>query len=193
MKFSLQGFEDLEAALLEIANKTTRTGVMRRALRKAAEPMQEKAKRYAPIEGGDLEGNIILGTKVTGDVGDAAYAQAMRSTRGDKTAALAAMRGARRAFRVQNPGVMLYLGPAEEIFYAKFVELGTRARLNGGTFAGTQHPGTAPQPFLRPAFDSEARPTIERLGPLLWVEIDKTAKRVAAKAARASQKASRPR
>ena len=41
-----------------------------------------------------------------------------------------------------------------------------------------------PQPFARPAFDAEANPTLERLGPLLWAEIDKSLRRAAAKAAK---------
>lgn len=47
-----------------------------------------------------------------------------------------------------------------------------------------------PQSFMRPAFDAEAKPTIERIKPLLGAEIEKTAarltKRRAAKAARAA-------
>ncbi len=48
----------------------------------------------------------------------------------------------------------------------------------------------SPQPSARPAFEQEARPTIDRVGELLGPEIEKTAarlaKRRAAKAARAA-------
>ena len=183
--FRLEGFPDLERALEEVAKQSTRVAITRRALQKAAVPMRDKAKQYAPIDQGDLEQSIVLSTRATGEVGRAAYAATMRGG-GDAGTALAAMRDARRAFKAINPPAILYLGPTQKAFYAKFVELGTRARLNGGAYAGTMHPGTSPQPFLRPAFDSEAKATIDRLAPLIWSEIDKSAKRAARRAAKAA-------
>lgn len=47
---------------------------------------------------------------------------------------------------------------------------------------GNEHHG--PQPFMRPAWDQEAMPTLERLGQEMWSEIDKQAKRAAKKAAK---------
>jgi hypothetical protein len=40
------------------------------------------------------------------------------------------------------------------------------------------------QPFLRPAFDAEAGPSVDRLKPLLMAEIEKAVQRRAARAAR---------
>lgn len=188
MEFNLEGFGELEAALAEVAKQATRVAITRRALQKAAVPMRDRAKQYAPIDGGNLESSIVLSTRATGEVGRAAYAATMRSG-GDAAAAVAAMRDARRAAKAINPPAILYLGPTQKAFYAKFVEFGTRARLNGGVYAGTMHPGTAPQPFLRPAFDAEAKGTIDRLAPLIWSEIDKSAKRAAAKTARLAARA----
>lgn len=185
MKFRLEGFKELEAALNEVAKQSTRVAITRRALTKAAIPMRDKAKQYAPIDNGDLEASIALSARATGEVGRAAYAATMRTTGGDAGAALAAMRDARRAFKAFNPPAIMYLGPTQAGWHGKFVELGTRARLNGGIYAGSMHPGTAPHPFLRPAFDSEAKATIERLSPLIWIEIDKTARRAARRAAKA--------
>jgi HK97 gp10 family phage protein len=42
-------------------------------------------------------------------------------------------------------------------FYARFVEFGTAPHENGGEFAGTQHPGTAPQPFFYGPFRSNKK------------------------------------
>jgi len=42
----------------------------------------------------------------------------------------------------------------------------------------------APAPFMRPAFDAEAEPTIRRVADGLWPEIEKTAARRARKLAR---------
>lgn len=187
--FRLEGFTELQAALDEIATKSTRVVVMRRALAQAARPMLDKAIEYAPVDtvtGGDvhLEDNIKISVRATGEVGKAAYAASMRANAGDKIAALAAMRDARRAFRAANPPAILYMGPTENIWWAHFPEFGTRPHANGGRFAGTSHPGSAPDPYMRPAFDAEAKPTIERLAPLIWSEIDKSAKRAARRAAK---------
>jgi len=47
---------------------------------------------------------------------------------------------------------------------------------------GNIHHG--PQPALRPAFDQEGKPTLDRLGKELWTELEKSVKRANAKAAR---------
>ncbi|MFE3839417.1 HK97-gp10 family putative phage morphogenesis protein [Pseudogemmobacter sonorensis] len=51
---------------------------------------------------------------------------------------------------------------------------------------GNEH--NAPQPFMRPAWDAEAMPTLNRLGTEMWSEIDKQAQRAARKAARDQQR-----
>jgi HK97 gp10 family phage protein len=42
---------------------------------------------------------------------------------------------------------------ASEGFYAHMLEFGTAPHVVGGRAPGARHPGTAPRPFLRPAFD----------------------------------------
>jgi len=188
MTFKLEGFAELERALGEIEKRSTQIAVTRRALKKAAEPMRQKASQYAPVESGDLSDGIRLSvkaTRATGEVGRAAYAATMRAG-GDKAAAVAAMRTARRSFRASNPPAILYMGPVRALFYAKFVEFGTAAHKAGGKFKGATHPGAAPDPFMRPAFDSEAQATIDRLAPLIWDEIQKHAARVAKRRARSN-------
>jgi hypothetical protein len=41
-----------------------------------------------------------------------------------------------------------------------------------------------PQPALRPAWDQEAKPTLDRLGKALWIDLEKTVKRADRKAAK---------
>lgn len=48
-------------------------------------------------------------------------------------------------------------------------------------FGNSRHPA---QPFMRPAWDQEKEPTLDRISSLLWTEVEKTAARVAKKAAR---------
>lgn len=184
MTFRWEGLPELERALENIEKRSTQVSIMRRSLKKAAEPMRELASRYAPVDQGDLSDSIRISTKATREVGRAAYAATMRETYGDKVAAVAALRAARRAFKAANPPAILYLGPVRQAFYAKFVEFGTQPHTNGGRFAGTRHPGMAPDPFMRPAFDAEAQKTIDRLAPILWAEIEKHATRVASRRGR---------
>lgn len=47
--------------------------------------------------------------------------------------------------------ITIYAGN-DEAFYARWVEFGSAPHINGGIFAGTQHPGTAAQPFFYPAY-----------------------------------------
>lgn len=194
MTFRIEGMRDIERALEAVALKSTRVAITRRALQKAAAPMLAMARQYAPIDQGDLEQSIKIGTRATGEVGRAAYSRYMSSSwdaakaagtqaQWDRVAesakAVTALKDARRAFKASNPPAILYMGPTREGWHGHFVEFGTAPHVNGGKFAGTSHPGTAPQPFMRPAFDTEARPTIERLKPLVWVEIRKNAARMA--------------
>jgi HK97 gp10 family phage protein len=52
----------------------------------------------------------------------------------------------------QNGLVTRVTAGGGEAFYARFVEFGTAPRENKGMFAGTEHPGTLPQPFFFPAY-----------------------------------------
>lgn len=186
MTFRIDGVPELERALQQIEKRATQLAITRRALQKAAEPMREMASRYAAVRTGDLSDGIKISARATGEVGRAAYAAVMRKTGGDKIAALSALRTARRTFRASNPPAVLYMGPISGLFYARFVEFGTKAHENGGIFAGSHNPGAAPDPFMRPAFDAEAQKTVDRLAPLIWAEIEKSALRAARKRARAN-------
>lgn len=68
----------------------------------------------------------------------------------------------------------LYMGPDHRRAHAIPQEFGTY-----------RHPA---HPYMRPAWEAESRPTLERLKGLLWDEIDKAAKRAARKAARLAAK-----
>jgi len=198
MTFRIEGLPELEQALADIANRSTRVAVTNRALRNAAEPMRAKAKQYASHRTGKLEESIKISTRIKDEAGAAAYAKTMRrlassakalGTAFDQVAAkaqaLTAMRDARRAFRAINPPAIMYLGPTEDVFYGKWVEFGTGPRhQKNGRFVGSM----PPDPFLRPAFDAEAKSTIERVAAALRVEIDKNAKRTAARKARQAAK-----
>nr|WP_283258295.1 HK97-gp10 family putative phage morphogenesis protein [Pseudomonas sp. GX19020] len=161
---------DLEKSLDNLSKAVGRN-VLRRSLRAAAQPMADKARSLAPVDEGDLRDSIIVGSKLNGSE----------------------RKKHRKLTAEERSSIELFVGPS----YLKgaggrhghLVEFGTAPHINKGRFAGSEHPGTAPQPFMRPAFDTEAQPTIERLKPILALEIEKAAKRTAARAARAARKA----
>ncbi|UFS64393.1 HK97 gp10 family phage protein [Paracoccus denitrificans] len=162
VRMSVQGLADVEKALDNLSKSVGRT-VLRRALRKAAEPMRDRARNLVPVDDGDLRDSIIVGGMLN---------KSQRSKHRKLTAE-------------ERSAIELFVGPSYKLGaggrHGHLVEFGTAPHVVGGVFAGAQHPGSAPQPFMRPAFDAEARPTIERLKPLLWAEIDRAARRQAKK------------
>lgn len=166
----ISGLKELEAALGNLTAAVGKT-TTRAALRKAAGPMVAKAKELAPKgKTGRLKASIKIGTKLNGR-----QQKIKRALTAEERAA-----------------VELFIGPS----YAKgdkgrhghLVEFGTAPHQQGGKFKGSLHPGTAPQPFMRPAWDTEKGPMIERIKPLLYKAIEQAAKREAAKAAKAPKK-----
>lgn len=63
-----------------------------------------------------------------------------------------------------------------KVRYAHLVEFGTAAHINGGKFAGTEHPGTAAQPFFFVSWRALRRRTKSRISRA----VTKSAKEVAA-------------
>lgn len=57
-----------------------------------------------------------------------------------------------------------------------FVGAGPLPSAHNQEFGNEHH---AAQPFMRPAWDTEGEPTLDRLGPLMWAEVEGQAKRAA--------------
>ncbi len=163
MTFKTEGFAELDQVLGTLSKASARAA-SRRALTDAAEPMAAAARRNAPRDDDQLYENIDISPRAKGADGRAAFAQAL--------AGGASRSAARAASRAASGGsfVQVYLGPTTKAPHAHFQEFGT-----------VHHP---PEPYLRPAFDAEAKPTIRRLGVTLADEIGKAAARAARRAAR---------
>lgn len=159
-RMHVQGLAELEKALDNLS-KSVGKNVLRKSLRKAAEPMRDRAKALAPVGEGTLRDSIIVGGLLN------------KSQK----------RKQRKLTEDERSSIELFVGPSYRKGaggrHGHLVEFGTSPHILGGVFRGTKHPGTAPQPFMRPAFDAEARPTVTRLGPLLMAEIEKAARRQA--------------
>ncbi len=174
-KFRVEGLRDLDRALGELPKRTGKA-VLRRVLKKAAEPVAEKARQLAPVDTGVLRESIGVSARLKNKVGAAEFAAAMRAGLG-KAAAVSALRDARRAAEGKGASVELYVGPAAKtgaIRYAHLVEFGSASQ--------------RPQPFMRPAWDSEKDGVLRSIKSTLGDEIEKTAKRLAKRAAKAKAK-----
>lgn len=174
LKVSVDGLKELDAALGELSKATAR-GVMRRALIKAAQPMVLKAAALAPKgETGELSGSIIAATKnsVDGDAGKRAFGEVMRAG-GSKAQARTALRDARREAGAGKATVEVYVGPAK----AKSKRNAIKRIVQ--EFGSVKQ---APRPYLRPAFSSTREQVLGRIKGELTTEIDKAARRAAARA-----------
>lgn len=145
--FSTSGFADLDRALAEIEKTATAKAIMRRSLKKAAQPMADMAQDAAPVAEGTLQESVDVSTKLS----KRQKAQHRKMFKNDKAAV------------------------------EMFVGAGPLSSAHNQEF-GNEH--NAPQPFMRPAWDAEAKPTVERVGKEMWADIEKTAKRAAKKAAK---------
>ena len=142
----LEGFKELDAALAELS-KAAGKAVLRRSLKKAAEPMAVLAESLAPRgPTGNLAMSVNYGTKLT-----------------KRQAGLH-----RKMFRDDKASVEGFVGANDPAAVPQ--EFGT-----------VDH---GPQPFMRPAWDQDAMPLLDRLGQELAVEVEKSVKRARAKAAR---------
>lgn len=166
------GLKELETAMMRIEKQATRGTVLRNALKAAAQPVAEAMRAKAPKDTEDLARSITVSAKLATNVGDAAYAAAMKAGLGKANAVLA-KRAAFREAKASKPSAVLFVGPAKGMFYAHLVEFGSKPHINGGRFAGSKHPGTAAQPFIRPAWDATQGEALSIITKELRLQIGK--------------------
>lgn len=160
---STAGFRELDKALAELPKATARN-VLRRTLVKAGQPIADEASRLAPVDTGKLAGRIIVSPSLKNKTGSAEFAAAMRAGLG-RDAAVSALRQARRQAAGAGAFAEMYVGPARGVLaYAHLVEFGTVR--------------TAPQPFMRPAWDSKKREALDIIRAELGNEIIMAARRI---------------
>lgn len=141
-EIAVSGLADLKKALDQLPAKIE-ANIMRGAMRAGSKVMAEIAKEQVPVDSGDLRRSIRVTT---------------RSRRGQVSATVRA--GDKKAY------------------YAHMVEFGTAQHLipkptkkkplkrislffGGKVVSQVQHPGTSPQPFMRPALDKGMQPALD--------------------------------
>lgn len=165
--FKIEGLRELESALTQFSKSTAR-GVLHRALKKAAVPIRDQAKADAPVDTGELRDSVVIRTKSTGgSAGKAAYANVMRGG-GSESEAAAAARTANREASSQPMSAVVSV--AADAPHAVFAEFGARGK-----------PGNA---FLTAAMRSRSKDALALVKIELGNEIEKSAKRLRARAAK---------
>lgn len=116
---------------------------VKQALAQGADEITNEMKRLAPKDTGKLRNSIV------------------QSLGGGKVR-YSSMSGVSGEAGDPDLSVRISAGNSE-VRYAHLVEFGTAPHINGGRFAGTLHPGTAPQPFFFPAYRANKRRVKSRI------------------------------
>lgn len=171
--FKVEGLADLSRALGELPKATGRN-VLRRVGKKALEPVAEAMRQDAP-EG--LKDEIIVTTKrPTGGA---------KEPRKSEVEVFAGPVHSKKAHLVE-------FGTAPHVIRARRTNKGGKMvfHVDGRVVASpvVQHPGAAPQPYARPAWDEESPYLPAALAKDLGIEIQKAADRLARKQSRLLKK-----
>lgn len=127
---------------------------IRTAMEQGADEIVNMMKSLVPVESGELRDSIGW---TWGD--RPAYSQAIGSVKSADG----------------NMVITIYAGNSK-VRYAHLVEFGTSPHVNGGKFAGSQHPGTKAQPFFFVSYRALRKRTKSRVTRA----VNKAAKRMAA-------------
>lgn len=172
MTFKLDGLKELEAALTELKTRATARRTADRALRKAAEPIRDKARELAPD---DLETGVNNYLKASIKIGRAGTQERQRGNSGNLVTTYIGIDGSTLPPKVAKTktgkGGKAILAGGGVAAYSIFVEMGTNSR--------------PAQPYMRPAWEQTKDAALARLADDLRTEITKTAERAARKRAKA--------
>ena len=163
-KFELTGMKELMNALEQLPTVAMQKGAIRNALKDAGKPVVDDAKANVPVDSGHLRDSIKV-------------SQSLKKSQ--------------RRGRYDRSSVTVYVGSSSPL--AHLIEFGTTKRVLkeprivtiGGRTVQITHTGQlSPRPFLRQAWDARKDAVLKRLGAAIWVQIAKSARRLAKKAAR---------
>ncbi|MHA6768086.1 HK97-gp10 family putative phage morphogenesis protein [Sphingobium ummariense] len=151
--------------------KATAKATIRRAMKTSIEPMRQRAEDLAPTREDPTEKIYYgpAGNRRERKYGTTKFLIQVSEKLTPRQAAKARKEG--KSFTV------IYMGTRDRA--ARLVEWGHARAVEGGGFVIVPA-----HPFMRPAFDQEAEPTLRRFGKEMWVEIEKTQARAARRAAR---------
>lgn len=153
----------LKAVLAELDKLPVKVeaNLARGALRAAAMPMFETAMSRVPVNSGALKNTIRISSAIKKKTGEIV----VRIVAGS---------------RVSGGGGNGVKFAARGAFYAHMVEFGTAAHtikgpvvLGGKVYQNIKHPGARPVPFMRPAFDTEDKKSVDAFAAYMVKNIEK--------------------
>jgi HK97 gp10 family phage protein len=153
-RFEIHGLKETMEALEKLPTMSMKKGVVRKALKKAAMPIKDRAQENArgiPMDNKDIVESIKVGTSLK------------RSQRG----------------RQDRSRVTAYVGSSHPL--AHLFEFGTAERY---TKKGAYRGYIQPMPFLRQAWDSQKKVSLDILKDEIWKALQKSARLLARKAAK---------
>lgn len=170
----IEGLKELQDRLNALAKKESRK-IARRGISRMAQVIQKEMKARAPVKTGYLRKSI--GYKIRQRMGQ------FYGTVGPQRTVVKSNNLA--SYGDESKRVKKYTWA----YYAQFLEFGSAAHLipnpkrkqktkiviGKRVFSSADHPGIAPRPFLRPAFDAAKRRAVDESGKLMWQLIEKAA------------------
>lgn len=150
---SILGLAKLEKKLKRLPDAASAS--IKKAMEQGADEIVSMMKSLVPEQSGDLKDSIGW-TWGKAPNGSTIMAQAKATLGGGLT-------------------ITIYAGN-DKAFYARWVEFGTAAHLNGGMFAGSKHPGSIASPFFFVSYRANRKKVKSRIRRA----VNKAAKEVAA-------------
>lgn len=161
MATKIEGRERLLAKMKALPGEVR--SAIKQALAEGADEITDMQKRLAPVS-------------TTGSHGNApgALRDSIVQTWGGGKVRYSSLTG--NAGESGDPDLSVRISAGNsKVRYAHMIEFGTAPHINAGKFAGTQHPGTAAQPFFFPAY----RALRKRVKSRITRATNKAAKKVA--------------
>lgn len=131
MTTKIQGADALKRKMRQMPEEARKQ--IAKAMEQSAEEMVRLARSLAPIDDGHLQRSIDWNWG-----GAPAGSMTLGTVRAEGKGA-------------GNMAITIYAGD-DRAYYSRWVEFGTSPHVQGGRFAGTQHPGTPARPFFYPAY-----------------------------------------
>lgn len=186
LKGRIEGYEEMERALIELGRRTGLATIYR-VLEKVGAPIRDDMREGAPTDDGALRASIqmIRASAERQRMGEAAFNK-VKNTGGSVGEARAAARSTIRELNATGAIAEVIIGPDRRAPHAHLVEFGTLIERFHKEGKST---GKMPSdPFLRRAWDKHSAGLEKEIASLLRVEIEKSAKRQAARAARRAKR-----
>lgn len=128
---------------------------------KALPPAVRKHMREAIVAGAE---QVVAAQKRLAPRKTGALAASIAYTMGTYKAASPYVRGVTSGKGPGDPDLtaVIHAGDAKA-FYAQWVEFGTARHINKGLYAGSEHPGSRPEPFFYPGYRAQKRSVKSRI------------------------------